>query len=125
MTTSFLRVSYSARQAFALGRVLVVPSRAESLPYVALEAGAAGKPLIATAVGGIAEILGPDAGRLVPPDDAAALAEAILATLDRPEQTAAAAAALRGRIADGFSVDSMVDGVLAAYAEAMAARGQR
>jgi glycosyltransferase involved in cell wall biosynthesis len=61
----------------------------------------------------------------VPPDDAAALAEAILATLDRPEQTAAAAAALRGRIADGFSVDSMVDGVLAAYAEAMAARGQR
>jgi glycosyltransferase involved in cell wall biosynthesis len=114
-----------ARQAFALGRVLVVPSRAESLPYVALEAGAAGKPLIATAVGGIAEILGPDAGRLVPPDDAAALAVAILARLDRPEKTAAAAAALRGRIADGFSVDSMVDGVLAAYAEAMAARGQR
>ena len=114
-----------ARQAFALGRVLVVPSRAESLPYVVLEAGAAGKPLIATRVGGIAEILGPDAGRLVPPNDAGALAEAILRSLDRPDETAAAAAALRARIAQGFSVDSMVDGVLAAYAEAIAARGRR
>lgn len=114
-----------AREAFALGRVLVVPSRAESLPYVVLEAGAAGKPLLASRVGGIAEILGPDAGRLVPPDDAEALSEAILGSLDRADDTAAAAAALRQRIARDFSVDTMADGVLAAYAEAMAARGRR
>lgn len=114
-----------ARQALALGRVLVMPSRAESLPYVVLEAGAAGKPLIATRVGGVGEIFGPDAGRLVPPDDAAALAGAIVGSLDRPDETAAAAAALRQRIAQGFSVDSMVDGVLAAYAEAIAANGRR
>ena len=50
-----------AREAFALGRVLVVPSRAESLPYVVLEAAAAGVPLIATRVGGIPEIFGPAA----------------------------------------------------------------
>jgi glycosyltransferase involved in cell wall biosynthesis len=111
-----------ARQAFALGRVLVVPSRAEGLPYVILEAGAAGRPVIATRVGGNAEILGSDAGRLVPPDDAAALAAAIAASLDRPDETAAAAAALRGRIAEGFTVESMVDGALAAYGEALAAR---
>ena len=70
-----------ARAAFALGRLLVVPSRAESLPYIVLEAAAAGLPLIATGVGGIPEIYGPDAGDLVPPGDPAALARAIGAAL--------------------------------------------
>jgi glycosyltransferase involved in cell wall biosynthesis len=114
-----------ARQAFALGRVLVVPSRAESLPYVVLEAAAAGKPVIATRVGGIAEILGPAAGGLVVPDDAAALATAIVRALDRPADTAAAAVALRERVAQAFSLDAMVNGVLAAYREALAARGRQ
>lgn len=111
-----------ARQAFARGRVLVVPSRAEGLPYVILEAGAAGKPVIATRVGGNAEILGTDAGRLVPPDDAGALASAIAATLERPDETKRAAETLRDRIAQAFTLDGMVDGVLAAYGEALAAR---
>ena len=66
-----------ARAAFALGRLLVVPSRAESLPYIVLEAAAAGLPMVATRVGGIPEIFGADAGELVPPADAAALARAI------------------------------------------------
>ena len=48
-----------ARQAQALGTIMVVPSRAESLPYVVLEAAASGKPLITTKVGGIPEIYGP------------------------------------------------------------------
>jgi glycosyltransferase involved in cell wall biosynthesis len=113
-----------ARQAFALGRVLVVPSRAEALPYVVLEAAAAGKPLIAARVGGIAEIFGPAADRLVAADDAAALAIAIAQTLDQPKETAAVAAALRTTVAQGFSLDAMVNGGLAAYDEALAARGR-
>ena len=52
-----------ARQAFACGRLLVIPSRAESLPYIVLEAAAAGVPLVTTKVGGIPEIFGPDALR--------------------------------------------------------------
>lgn len=60
--------SMPARQAFALAKVMVVPSRAEAMPYIVLEALAAGKPIIATAVGGIPEILGSDSGALVRPD---------------------------------------------------------
>lgn len=114
-----------ARQAFAMGRLMVVPSRAESLPYIVLEAGAAGLPLIATAVGGMAEILGADAGLLVAPGDADALAAAIVRRLDDPAATADAAARLRSRIAAGFSVAAMTDGVLAGYQEALAIRQRR
>ena len=46
-----------ARDAFPLGRCLVVPSRAESMPYIVLEAAAAAMPLLATNVGGIPEIV--------------------------------------------------------------------
>ncbi len=111
-----------ARHAFTLGRLMAVPSRAESLPYIVLEAGAAGLPLIATRVGGMAEILGDDADLLIPPDDAGALAAAIASRLDGHSQTAEQAGRLKQRIASAFSVSAMTDGVLAGYAEAMSRR---
>jgi glycosyltransferase involved in cell wall biosynthesis len=111
-----------ARQAFARGKLLVVPSRAESLPYIVLEAAAAGKPLITTSVGGIPEIFGGQSDLMVPPQNAAALADAIAQRLDQSDETARAAAALRERVAQAFTIDTMVDGVLAAYAEGLAAR---
>src|SRR6202140_2099822 len=65
------RVTFSdpmpAREAFASARMIVVPSRAESMPYVVLEAIAAGMPIVATRVGGIPEIFGPGARGVVPP----------------------------------------------------------
>ena len=70
------RAPFRRRTAFALGRILVVPSRAESLPYVVLEAAGARLPLIATNVGGIPEIFGPYRDRLLPPDDVEGLAAA-------------------------------------------------
>jgi glycosyltransferase involved in cell wall biosynthesis len=108
----------AARMAFTLGRCLAVPSRAESLPYIVLEAAAAGVPLIATHVGGIPEIFGPHAGRLVPPADAVALARAIAATTSDIAGARNEALTLRARIQANFSADAMTDGVLAAYAEA-------
>ena len=105
-----------AREAFARGRLLVVPSRAESLPYVVLEAAAAGLPVIATRVGGIAEIFGDDSGALVPPENAPALAAAIRAGLSG---TSTRAANLRRRISEKFTVTAMTHAVLGAYGDAL------
>ena len=110
-----------AREAFAHGRLLVVPSRADSLPYVVIEAGGAGMSIIASGVGGIPEILGPD-GDLVPPQNPVRLAEAIAAALDDPARTRASADRLRERVRTLFSQDAMVDGVLAGYGEAISAK---
>ncbi|PKQ29177.1 MAG: hypothetical protein CVT60_06740 [Actinobacteria bacterium HGW-Actinobacteria-10] len=62
----------------AAADVFVLPSRAEGLGLVTLEAMACGTPCVGTAIGGIPEVLdAPACGRLVPPDDAAALSSAI------------------------------------------------
>ncbi len=107
--------------ALTLGRIMVVPSRAESLPYVVLETAAGGKPLITTRVGGIPEIYGPLSNTLVPPVDAEALARAIVHALDHPDATAEIARKLRARVEAAFSVETMVDGVLSAYQTAIEA----
>jgi glycosyltransferase involved in cell wall biosynthesis len=110
-----------ARQAFGLGRIMVVPSRAESFPYIVLEAAAAGKPLIATNVGGIPDMFGPFAGRLISPDDRGALEDKLNEAINRPEAIREAAGLLRERIRTNFSLDDMVEGGIDAYRAALAA----
>ncbi len=70
-----------ARDAFSFTRTVVVPSRAESMPYIVLEALAAGKPVIAARVGGIAEVLGADNPALATPNDAQSLAGIMVAAI--------------------------------------------
>jgi glycosyltransferase involved in cell wall biosynthesis len=111
-----------ARDAFRLGRALVLPSRAESLPYVALEAAGAGLPIIATAVGGIPEIVEGTDTKLVAAGDVMALAEAMQAVLDAPEAYAGRARRLEAAVGHRFSVEAMARGVLEFYAEA---RGEK
>lgn len=108
-----------ARAAFAMARNLVVPSRAESMPYIVLEAAAAGMPMTATRVGGIPEIFGRHAGRLVAPGDPAALAEAMAAMLMAPEAARADAAALRETVRPVFSIEAMTAAVEAAYRQVL------
>jgi len=110
-----------ARRAMELGRTMVVPSLFESLPYVVLEAAAANKPLISTRVGGIPEIYGSLSGRLIPPNDPDALAEAIVEAVDRPSALAETAGRLCHQVRASFSVATMADGVLDAYAAALEA----
>jgi glycosyltransferase involved in cell wall biosynthesis len=111
-----------ARAAFPSGRLLVIPSRAESLPYIVLEAAAAGVPFIATRVGGLPEIFGPDTADLVSPGDPAALARAIGLGLRDLAGKHAAGARLQARVRELFSTEAMTDAVLAAYQVALARR---
>ena len=111
-----------ARFGFSKGSLLVVPSRGDSMPYVVIEAAAAGIPMIAANVGGIPEIFGPLTDALFAPSNASAMAEAIKASLDNPAATQARAEQLRERISAHFSQNAMVEGVLAGYRDAFAKR---
>ncbi len=111
-----------ARQAFASARAIVVPSRAESMPYVALEAIAAGMPIIATHVGGIPEIFGPAADELVAPGDPGALAEAIDEMLAHPARSAAATVARRDWLRPRFNITTMRTRIESLYREILAGK---
>jgi len=111
-----------ARQAFARGRLLIMPSRAESLPYIVLEAAAAGLPMLATAVGGIPEIFGSQSPRLLPAGDAPALAAAIAAAIADPAGGRAGAETLKGRVRREFAAEAMGQAVLDAYRAAIERR---
>ncbi|MGN6305847.1 MAG: glycosyltransferase family 4 protein, partial [Mesorhizobium sp.] len=107
-----------ARQAFALARLVVVPSRAEAMPYIVLETLAAGAPMIATAVGGIPEIFGADSPALVKPDPAE-LAHKMAFALSDPTAYRAlmpSIAALKSR----FGADVMAKAIEQAYFAALA-----
>jgi glycosyltransferase involved in cell wall biosynthesis len=112
-----------ARYGFSKGSLLVVPSRGDSMPYVVIEAAAAGIPMVAANVGGIPEIFGPQhADALFAPNIAGAMADAIEIALEDPEATQARAKSLRERIFLHFSQKAMVEGVLAGYRDAFASR---
>jgi glycosyltransferase involved in cell wall biosynthesis len=112
-----------ARYGFSKGKLLVVPSRGDSMPYVVIEAAAAGIPMVAANVGGIPEIFGPDhQDALFAPNIVGAMADAIEGALDNPEATAARARSLRERIFAHFSQKAMVEGVLSGYRDAFANR---
>jgi glycosyltransferase involved in cell wall biosynthesis len=111
-----------ARYGFSKGRLLVVPSRGDSMPYVVIEAAAAGIPMVAANVGGIPEIFGSHIDALFAPNMVAALADAVEIALQDPAAAEARAGALRERIFLHFSQKTMVEGVLAAYRDAFADR---
>lgn len=102
---------------FAAARIVVVPSRREPFSNALLEAMAAGRAVVATAVGGSQEVVEDGrSGLLVPPEDADALAAALIGLLRAPERTAALAQAARRR-AEQFSWERMVDSYEALYRE--------
>ncbi|MFO8080864.1 MAG: GT4 family glycosyltransferase PelF [Armatimonadota bacterium] len=90
--------------------VFVLSSRQEGFPITILEAMAAGRPVIATDVGGCAEAVAHgETGLIVPPDAPSALAEATVALLSDPERARAMGEAGRERVESEFTVCRMVD----------------
>ena len=99
--------------------MLVIPSRWESVPKILLEAMWTKRPVVATRVGDIEEILTDEAGRLVPPNDPPALAEAISELARDPDLRARLGAAGRSLIeARGFTLDQSVKLYEAEYTKA-------
>jgi len=109
-----------ARYGFSKGRLLIVPSRGDSMPYVVIEAGAAGIPMVAANVGGIPEIFGTYNDALFAPNIPGAIADAIEIAMEDPDAAQARAKALRERIFQHFSQKAMVEGVLSGYRDAFA-----
>lgn len=96
--------------------VLALSSRWEGMPNVVLEAMSYGKPVVATAVGGSAElVVDGETGVLVRPGDAQALADGVVTLLEDGALCAAFGRAARSRVARDFSLEKMVAGNQALY----------
>lgn len=99
--------------------IFVLPSRADPFPNVILEAMAAGLPVVASSVDGIAEQVTTNTGILVPPGDAQALARAIEAVARDPDRRRMLGAAGRDRVAGKFTLGRQASGISRAWTDAI------
>ena len=107
------------RTVYAAAEVIAVPSRQEGQGIVALEAMAAGRPVVASRVGGLAEMLtGGETALLVPPDDPRALAAALGRLRDDPALRARLAANGRALVEAKYDIRGMVAAVERVYRSA-------
>lgn len=104
--------------------LLVHPARQEPLGRVLLEAAASGVAVVATEVGGTAEVFPPGSGAalLVPPDDPEALADAVLKVLRDRSRRESLGAAARRRAKEAFDADRAARALARHYREVVGSR---
>jgi glycosyltransferase involved in cell wall biosynthesis len=103
--------------------IFVLPSRSEGFSNAIIEAMAASLPVVATDVGGNAEAVKDGvSGFVVPPENSAALAEAICRLLDDPSKASQMGAAGKTLVAERFTTSAMMGRIRAAYARLLAVR---
>jgi glycosyltransferase involved in cell wall biosynthesis len=101
--------------------IVLMPSRQESLPLVALETALMARPIVATRIGGLPEVVADrQTGLLVEPENAAALADAVGYLLHRRELASNLGRAARTRAQQVFSWKRHVDGYDSLYKKLMA-----
>jgi L-malate glycosyltransferase len=121
--TSFLGNVAAIETILPLGRLLLLPSDAESFGLAALEAMACGVPVIGTAAGGLPEVVEDGvSGYLRPVSDVAGMAEAGLSLLADPARWQAFSAAARRRAVETFPTGSIVARYRALYEKTLAGR---
>jgi colanic acid/amylovoran biosynthesis glycosyltransferase len=105
------------RASLAAGQALILPSFAEGLPMVIMEAFAAGRPAIATSIAGIPELVTPDTGWLVPAGDPERLADAIENMAQtRPDRLAEMGRSARARVFSRHDIDAEAAKLAARFA---------
>lgn len=105
----------------AASDVIMLASRWEAMPYTLLEAMALGKPCVATAVGGVPEIIEDGVhGHLIQPEDSDALADALLTLLADPQQGQAMGRLAAERVIRDFSLARMLVDTAALYRRLLA-----
>jgi glycosyltransferase involved in cell wall biosynthesis len=104
--------------------VFVMPSLEEGFPIAALDAMAAGLPVVASDVGGVPEVIEDgQTGWLVPPRDADALASRLRLLLRNPEQRLSMGATGYARVRDHFGLAPMVESFAQLYDELLNEKG--
>lgn len=112
---TFLGRVDDVRPILAAADVVAMPSRQEGLGVAVLEAMAAGRPVVASNVGGLPEALGNDAGLLVRPEDVLALRTALEQLLRDRRLGARLGAAARTRVSEGFAMAGVAQATLGVY----------
>jgi glycosyltransferase involved in cell wall biosynthesis len=103
--------------------IFVLPSRTESMPNAVLEAMAAGLPVVASAVGGVPEVIAHGrTGLLCEPADAQALADHLCLLMDDPSLAGRLGEAARREAQTRYSIDSMVAAFDSLYRRELNAR---
>ena len=114
--THFVGFQADVRQYIAAMNLVVLPSRSEALGLALLEAMAMGKAVVASAVGGIPEIVADGVtGKLVPPEDPAALSGAIIELLSHPERLIESGRQGRKRIHSAFTIEAETQALESIY----------
>jgi glycosyltransferase involved in cell wall biosynthesis len=119
----FVGAVADVRPSLAAMDVFVLPSHAEGMSNALMEAMAAARPVVATAVGGNTEVVvNGETGVLIPPADPAAIADAIAALLRDPDRAAGLGAAAREFVTRRFGARARVAELAHLYEERLALR---
>jgi glycosyltransferase involved in cell wall biosynthesis len=112
-----------ARDWLAAADVVALPSRWEGMSMVMLEAMATGRPVVASDVAGAAEALSDEAGAVVTPENASALASALITRLKDPQLARAEGRRGRQRAQESHSLDAAARRMERVYRDVLAERG--
>ncbi|HVA10327.1 MAG TPA: glycosyltransferase, partial [Acidimicrobiales bacterium] len=114
---SFIGAVDDIRPYLAAADIVALPSYREGIPRVAMEAAAAGKPVVAYDVRGVREVIDPTTGLLAPRGDIAALQEVVVELLEDPERRSKLGEACRDRVVDLFSEEGVIERLRVVYRE--------